>query len=154
MSLPDQNRWRAWLLVLWLVPRTSARWPTGGVILALLGSIAFGCKAGDGFVVEHEIDRVRASSNTTGTRLVSATSPSRGASSVQASWEIESDQEWPAYREVLERALPAGYTASASGGHDASFTRRLSGDTFYIRVEVLSAGPPLRIRLTFLALAG
>ncbi len=118
------------------------------------GSIAFGCKASDGFVVEHEIDRVRASSNTTGTRLVGTTAPNRAAYSVQAAWEIESDQEWPTYREALARALPAGYTASASGGHDATFTRRLSGDTFYVQVEVLSVGPPLRIRLTFLALAG
>jgi len=122
--------------------------------IALVGITACTCKGTEGTALAQDVGLARQWSLVPGARLVSSSQPSRRQWSLEVSWELESDQSWPSYRAGLERAIPAGYVAVPGSERSASFRKSFVGDTYYLRVEVLTAGPPLRVAVTFVAQAG
>jgi glycerol uptake facilitator-like aquaporin len=105
--------------------------------------------------VDHEVDQVLRWTAPDGARVVSTQPWRRGQWSVETGWEIETTGKWPAYREALDRAARAArYQPGPSSERGASFFKPETGDTYYLQVEILDHGPPLRLRVTFAARAG
>ncbi len=123
------------------------------VALALAGACSG--RHSDRAAVDHEIDQLLRWTAPDGARVVGTAPWRRGQWSVETSWEVETEKDWPTYRAALGRAArPAGYQQAPSGEAGASFFRRESGDTYYLHVEIVSIGPPLRLRVSFEARAG
>lgn len=78
----------------------------------------------------------------------------RAASSRSAGWEIESKLTWEKYVASVEGLL-AGYRRQEEHERAAavSFTKRADGDSFSVSLEKLANGPPLKVRVTFVAAA-
>lgn len=74
----------------------------------------------------------------------------RDAQRVEASWVLETAQDWEAYRRWVAGRL-AGYERTASSAGESTFIRALTGDVHSLRIERIQPGPPLRVRITFLA---
>lgn len=120
----------------------------------LLLATACTCEGTEVRVLEREVARVRAWSLRPGATLVGGPRTSASPSSFEVFWEIRSGESWSNYRAALERALPAGYVRGPASVRDASFRKSLTGDTLYVRIEVVAEGPPLRLQVTFTAHAG
>lgn len=82
-----------------------------------------------------------------GAHLLNASPLTWGAWNVQATWDIETTLSRDEYtRRVGERLI--GFHR-----HELTFTRMLPGDTQTVRIEEISGGPPLRVRIRFTSLA-
>lgn len=69
---------------------------------------------------------------------------------VQATWEVRTEMEWPAYREWVRGQL-SDFRMTSNGERSASFARWLGGDAQHLTIEIDSPEPPLRARVTFAA---
>jgi hypothetical protein len=87
-----------------------------------------------------------------GARLLAGSPITRGEWSYEAAWEVEAATSWDDYLRQVRHRL-AGFTSAPGVSGAAQFTRTLPGDTHTLRVEMLSAGPPLRVRVIFRSLA-
>ena len=130
----------------------------GRRLLLALALAAGACSSNDSNTraLDHEIDQVLRCTVPEGAR-VSGTAPlRRGRSSAETSWEVEAEQGWSSYQAALERdARAAGYQPGAPPGEaKASFLKPEAGDTYYLEVELLDQGPPIRVRVRFAARAG
>ena len=84
-----------------------------------------------------------------GARLVATSPITRDAFSATATWEVGTPMGWDEYlKQVRERLI--GFKEGA----DTQFTKTLAGDDQILRLERLTVGPPLRVRVTLRALAG
>lgn len=82
-------------------------------------------------------------------REVSFTGLQREPMSVRAVWEFEVDSNWAHYRLWVNTRLSRGFTASTTDKPALLFTMQLPGDTYNVDVNLLSEGPPLHVRITF-----
>jgi len=136
--------------------KSSRRRPARTLVIAL-ALAAGGCSGGgsDRAAVDREIDQLLRWTAPDGARVTSTSPWRREPWSVETSWEVETEKDWPTYRAALDRAAGAAdYQQGPSGEAGASFFRPETGDTYYVHVEVLGHGPPLRVRVSFVALAG
>ena len=128
------------------------------LVVALALALATGaCSGGDSdtAAVDREIDELLGWTAPDGARVTGATPCRRGVWSVETSWEVETEEDWPTYRAAVDRApQEVDYQRGRSGEAGASYFSSESGDTYYLHVEVLGHGPPLRVRVSFAARAG
>jgi len=87
-----------------------------------------------------------------GAKLVAELPITRDTWSSQATWEVEVSTSWDEYMQRVRDRL-AGFTALPGASGTVQFSRTLPNDSHTLRVEVLSARPLLRVRVTFDALA-
>ncbi len=75
--------------------------------------------------------------------------------SARAWWEIRTPSSWGEYRTWLAARLggPNGFHAKSENASLVVFSRELPADVHSLTVQVLEAGPPLRVRVTFEATA-
>ena len=114
-----------------------ARWLLFGCLLA--------CGATD---PDADVRDLQARTTPSGTRLVAASPITRDTRGVEATWEVEASMSWGDYVQRVSRRL-AGFVDDRADGNAAQFTRSFPGDTHILRIELLSLGPPLRVRATF-----
>jgi hypothetical protein len=60
--------------------------------------------------------------------------------------------DWSAYQAHLRQSAWNGYHERESGDAREAFSRIVAGDMFMLDVELLSAGPPLRVRVNLIAM--
>jgi len=122
--------------------------------LALAAGACSGTDA-DRAALDREIDGLMRWTAPDGARVVDTGPLRRERWYAETSWEVEAEHDWPGYREALDRAArAAGYQPGPPGEAGASFFRPASGDTYYLHVDVLRHGPPIRVRVSFAARAG
>lgn len=126
-------------------------------MIAALAVGTGGCSSEDAkpTPVDREVDRLVRWSAPDGVRVVGTEPWRHDAWSTETAWEIETEKDWHANRTILERAARAArYQPGTSGEREASFFKAESGDTYYLQVENLDNGPPLRVKVIFTARAG
>lgn len=78
-----------------------------------------------------------------------APSVNRAGLAAEATWELQTDMSWKEYGDWLTDRLSPQYERRPTADGSLVFHRALAGDTHTIRLNIVSAGPPLRIRGTF-----
>ena len=80
---------------------------------------------------------------------------SRTDLAIEKSWQFETAETWQGYGRWVQGNLPDGFTSVSPGlsTSGAVFARRMPGDAHYVRIEIVSQGPPTRLRVTFRAVA-
>lgn len=75
--------------------------------------------------------------------------------SASVSWEIRVRSSWPEYRAWLAARLggEGGFHLKSENVSQVVFSRELPADVHSLTVQLLAAGPPVRIRVTFEAAA-
>jgi hypothetical protein len=68
---------------------------------------------------------------------------------VEASWDFQTQLDWAEYAKSVEAKLSAGYRCTGATADALVFSRHQSGDAVCVRVERLSDGPPLRVRVIY-----
>lgn len=81
-------------------------------------------------------------------RLIAASNLSRDGRSAEATWEIETEMRWEDYSAWAPTQLREFNVADASASA-LHLTKPLDGDTYTLDIEVISVGPPLRLRVSF-----
>ena len=71
---------------------------------------------------------------------------------ISKTWELSVPLEWPAYQDRLRGATWSGYHERERTGTRQAFSRVAGGDMFILSIDLLSAGPPLRVRVTLTAM--
>ena len=137
-----------------------SRWRESRRLLPLVVALALAAGAcsgndSDRAALDHEIDQLLRWTAPDGARVVGTAPWRRGQWTVETSWEVETVKDWESYRAAIGRAArSADYRQGPSGEAGASFFRPETGDTYYLQVELLDPGPPLRVRVSFMARAG
>jgi hypothetical protein len=72
-------------------------------------------------------------------------------STLSETWELSVPLTWAVYRRRLRDAMSAGYHEISSDGAHQAFSRASTGDAFSVSLDLVSPGPPLRVRVTFTA---
>jgi hypothetical protein len=80
-------------------------------------------------------------------RLIKKSDPERTRLSANASWEIESDQDWKGYSQDLLHRFHDFKIAESPDGK-ITMSKQLPGDTLYLTFEKI-ADNPLKIRVSF-----
>jgi hypothetical protein len=93
---------------------------------------------------------LQAQTNPPGATLIAVSPITRDAWSVHATWEIEAAMPWQEYTERLSGRLH-GFQHHLEGDGRVIFVKSLPDDTYTLRIEAVSIGPPLRIRVAFQA---
>jgi hypothetical protein len=123
-------------------------------VFALLTSLA-ACRgdAGRG-QVEQELVSVTTWTTPTGASVSANPGLVRRGLGAAASWEVVTDMTWARYREWVREGRGAGYreTTPADDGR-VSFVRSLPGDRWLVSAAVTAPGPPLKVRVSFVAQA-
>lgn len=68
------------------------------------------------------------------------------------SWDVEVPMSWDEYVRCVQEHL-SGFTSGPDHSRAAHFVKTPPGDTHTLRIEPLSDGPPLRVRVEFDAFA-
>ena len=71
--------------------------------------------------------------------------------SLETSWQFDTEHTWHEYRQWVQDGLPGGFRAVPPATAPVAFTRTDPGDAHYLTVELVSPGPPTRIRATLRA---
>lgn len=100
--------------------------------------------------LRREAERVRARAIPTGARILSESPVKRTGFTAELSWQVETDTPWPEYARWARSQLASEFTEQ----HDERdnllyFSKRLSGDTLYLRIERTSTGSPCRLLIVF-----
>jgi hypothetical protein len=131
---------------------------SAAALLTALAMATGACSAGtesDPNALDLEVDQLLRWTAPEGARVGGTGPLRREHSSVETSWEVEAEQDWMTYRTAFDHAArAAGYQPGALGDTEAWFFRPETGDTYYLHVEILDHGPPLRVRVSFAARAG
>jgi len=72
-------------------------------------------------------------------------------STLSETWELSVPLIWAVYRGRLRDAMSEGYHEIPSEGAHQAFSRASTGDAFSVSLDLVSPGPPLRVRVTFTA---
>lgn len=101
--------------------------------------------------LDAEARAIHSLSTVTGTRVIGTTDRRTTPASVIYTWELEVDREWHAYRESLGKSFAARpeFRPHEGSGGSVVYARMMPGDMQTVRAEPISAGPPLKIRITF-----
>jgi hypothetical protein len=68
-------------------------------------------------------------------------------------WELSIPLAWSAYQERLRGSVwSGGYHERQSDASHEVFSRIAGGDTFVVALDLLSPGPPLRVRVNLTAM--
>lgn len=75
--------------------------------------------------------------------------------SARVSWEIRASSPWPEYRAWLAEQLggTSGFHVRSENVTQIVFARELPGDVHSLTVDLLEAGPPVRVRVNLEAAA-
>lgn len=118
----------------------------------IAGAILLACcvRPAGGELGARAIERLSKRTFPPGAAYVQYPAAARGEWSTEASWELETRMDWHSYRDWVHRQLEE-YDARAERENGLVLTRSLPGDTYQLRIEVASVGPPLHVRVRFLA---
>ena len=72
-------------------------------------------------------------------------------STLSETWELSVPVTWTVYCGRLRDAMPEGHHEISSDGAHQAFSRASTGDAFSVSLDLVSPGPPLRVRVTFTA---
>lgn len=138
--------------------RSVARAPRNLFAMAALavGSIACTNESAPLFDFDREARSIQALTAVDGVQVLRVSDVETGKVSLQASWDVEArDLEWAAYRDALRNRLAGRpeFHATESPDGTLGFVRRFPADVQILRVERVSAGPPMRAHVTFSSLA-
>lgn len=117
-------------------------------LLASATLIAWCYQSSDGELDTGEIADLSKLTRPPGAAYFPGSRPVRRQWSVEASWELETDMDWPSYRKWVREQLD-GYDARSDGERSLVFRRSIPGDTYMLAIEAVSLGPPLRVQLSF-----
>jgi len=76
----------------------------------------------------------------------------RRGMTISRTWEVSVPVGWPAYQEHLRGAPWLGYHERESTSTRESFSRLREGDMFMLTLDLLSPGPPIRVRVNLTAM--
>lgn len=126
-------------------------WNRALVAVALLIA-ATGCPATGGVdIVEQERMNIASWTIPPGATMTTVPPAHRTGLSGGATWEVSSAMTWSDYRAWNKERSKIGYVDAKSDDNGLAFTRKVSGDQFFVGVRVIAPGPPLRLRVTFTA---
>jgi hypothetical protein len=91
----------------------------------------------------------QAMERTTAGQSQHAPSITRTGVAAEATWELQTDMSRKQYGDWVTDRLSPQYERKSTADGTLLFHRTLSGDTHTIRLEIVSVGPPPRIRGTF-----
>ncbi len=131
------------------VPRAVTR---SRLLLVILAASLWCCAGAPGEPdLDAEARTLRSLSTVAGTRVVGPADRRTTPASLIYTWELEGDGEWHAYRESLRTSFARRpeFRPTATDGGSVVYSRTLPGDLHTVRAEAISAGPPLRVRITF-----
>lgn len=79
----------------------------------------------------------------------------RTKTSASVTWVIRTGSSWPEYRAEVATRLggEGGFDIKSENASQVVFSRRLPADVHTLTVEILEAGPPVRVRVTLEAAA-
>ena len=123
-------------------------------MFALLTSVTACRGSTDRGQVESELVSVTAWTTPAGATVSSSPGLVRRGLGAEASWEVVTDMTWARYREWVREGKGASYRETLpAGGERVSFVRSLPGDQWLVSAAVTAPGPPLKVRVSFVAQA-
>ena len=122
--------------------------------IAMLATYGCGASTGSHFDFEQTAASVRMNTTPPEARVINIAAISRGEFHLDSSWEIESPSSWQEYTDAVRSRLPRDYEFKKTGAETAFFYKSLDRDSLTVEVKRISAGPPIRVQVTFRASAG
>jgi hypothetical protein len=108
------------------------------------------------FDLDREVRSMQALTAVDGVQVLRVSDVETGNVSLRVSWDVEArDLEWAAYCDELRKRLAGRPEFHATESADAAlaFVRTFPADVQVLRIERVSAGPPMRAHVTFSSMA-
>ncbi len=108
------------------------------------------------FDLDREARSIQALTAVDGAQVLRVSDIEPGKVSLRVSWDVEArDLEWAAYCDELRERLAGRpeFHATESSDGALGFVRRFPADVQILRIERVSAGPPMRAHVTFSSMA-
>jgi hypothetical protein len=117
--------------------------------LAAIVGVAVACQPSTDLA--REVLILQAATEPPGASLVTTRELTRGPWSVTAQWEVTTDLRWDEYVAGVGKRL-LGYARVVDRPGRVEFSRDVSSEGHSLAFESIGAGPPLRVRVTFIVL--
>lgn len=108
------------------------------------------------FDFDLKVRSMRALTAVDGAQVLRVSDIEPGKVSLRVSWDVEArDLEWAAYSDELRQRLAGRpeFRATESSDGALGFVRSFPADVHVLRIERVSAGPPMRAHVTFISMA-
>lgn len=128
------------------------RWSGHRALAGVVGLVMTGALA-CGDALPQEVLDLRERTLPSRARLLASSNLTRDERTAEATWEIETEMRWEDYRAWVATQL-RGFTLADGGPSELRLTKLLDGDTYTLQIEVMSAGPPLHLRIRFQGFPG
>ena len=66
-------------------------------------------------------------------------------------WDVSAPITWTAYRDRLRSSAPSGYRPREGSEAREVFSRTAGGDAYAVNVDLITSGPPVRVRVSLTA---
>lgn len=86
-------------------------------------------------------------------KVINSTATTWTQFSARSSWDVETKQRWTQYVEWVRSQLTTEFEQLPMSETDAVFTKHVPGDAYSVSLVKVFDGPPLRVRVTFHAMA-
>jgi hypothetical protein len=128
------------------------RRPLIGCLAVVGGYLLFAWWSGREPAIRRQIDALVDQISPYNATFFEMSGPVQSTWSVTASWQFQTQMDWPRYRQWVRRGI-RDFDERAADDGSLSFRRRLPADVMDLRIRQTASGPPTRVKVTFTALA-